>query len=227
MSRNKDILITLVITALMFIPTLGTVNNNENVKADKVCSLTVYADETDGTFGEENTSYYTVWNRQTALINAGDGGWHIGCGQANIFGLTYFIERSVVFFDTSAIYDNAIIVSATLRIYYEDSYFLSSDDVIFSKANVNCPLQLSDYNKACYSGDYGHITLDDIGTWYEVSLLHPADIISKTGMTKIGMRTASEVAGIPPALGKGFVPCFSSSEGEYPAVLTIVWTVPN
>jgi len=160
--------------------------------------------------GESTVSYATVhaFTNGTSLNNTGDSifvgqnlsSWTVG-------GVTYYnyiIMRGFLFFDTSALPDNAIISSATLKLYgqYDQTPVDFNLTIVNGQPNrPTDPLQLSDFNINNYSGNGG--TLGTFG-WntagYNTINLSSEGLgwINKTGTTKLGLLSSRDISSTPP-----------------------------
>lgn len=148
----------------------------------------------------------------------------------------YTIYRGFVFFDTSALPDNAIITEATLSVYgYQD--FSTGSDFSLTIQNgqpdyPNDPLKGSDYNYQNYQGDGGSLSTSDYKTtvYNDISLNSTGlSWINTTGVTKLCLRSSRDIGENSPTFGgpNEYVIVYASEKGRgYEPKLTITYILP-
>ena len=114
---------------------------------------------------------------------------------------TYGVQRAFIPFDASGLPDDAIISAATMGLYgrYDYSYY-DFDITIVSFAGSN-PMIAGDFDQFGTT-DLGHLTTAGFSVaGYNVITLNAAGIaaISKTAVTKFGLRSAEDIAASSPA----------------------------
>jgi hypothetical protein len=146
--------------------------------------------------GGADSSYSTGHNAATAYF-LDDWAIRIDTGQLeNTSG--FHIIRSALFFDTSSLPDTAVITAATLSLYgYLDASATDFDITVVDGSLLNYPIVLGDYgdlltqttsggafNTSGFStSGYNDIPLNAVGMGW----------ISKTGMTKFGLRSSRDI----------------------------------
>jgi hypothetical protein len=144
----------------------------------------------------------------------------------------YSIFRGALFFDTSSLPDDATITSATLSLYgYSDSSETDFDITVVDGSVLNEPLESADYgdlrsqtvsggafDTAGFSASgYNDIPLNETGMGW----------ISKTGITKFGLRSSRDIAATEPT-GDEFVNVCASEKGEgYQPKLVVTYATPT
>ena len=146
---------------------------------------------------------------------------------------TYVIYRSYVFFDTSAIPDGATIDSAILSVNIQADYSDTDFNVqIQSGAPTypHDPLAAGDYYYQHYSGDGGSRSTSEIsgvGYWNITLSATGEGWISKTGATKLCLRSSNDINSVAPS-GNEYVQISEREQGEsYVAKLYVEYSVPS
>jgi nitrous oxidase accessory protein NosD len=175
-----------------------------------------------------------LWNYDEAVIYAGyDYMW---VGQAYEGGV-YYYDRGVLFFDTSAIPDDAVIIEAKIGLH-TSGYLGQKPDPAFDVVVQHDPagvhphrpiLETGDWNPSYYSGNGGSWNTDNYDPevpWDQQEIIIPLNAdgrswISKTGWTKLVLRSNRDIAHI--------VPTGASEEIEFdaPYRLYIKYTTPT
>jgi hypothetical protein len=155
---------------------------------------TFYSTTADGQVWGSNTSYITAHITATSVA---DDYNTLSIGQTYVSGI-YSIYRSAVFFDTSSLPDDVYITSATLSLYgFVDDSDTDFDITVVDGSSLHDPLEESDYgllggkdisggvfNTSGFSmSGYNDIQLNAAGMGW----------ISKTGMTKFGLRSSLDI----------------------------------
>jgi hypothetical protein len=139
-------------------------------------------------------------------------------GQLYFGAITYRIERSFLYFDTSLIPDNATITSAVLGLYIQANYSTTDFNITIqhSTSHPETPFTLYDYLYTYYSGtggsrntteisslNYWNITLSATGiSWVDVD-----------GTTKLCLRSSKDIDGTAPT-GDEYIAYYSAEQGE-------------
>jgi hypothetical protein len=181
-----------------------------------MATLTVYPDSgkpgttsVDGEIGVRNDTsgnYTTVHDAATGdtLDNGGTGKMQVLNYKS---GANYLIQRCIVNFDTSALTASATISAATLSVYDENDQEDNDNDAL--SLVTNTAAAANDYTTADYDQfgtvkqasdiDFGSLVVNS----YNDMALNATGLgnISKTGVTKFGLRTANDIAASAPAAG--------------------------
>jgi hypothetical protein len=171
---------------------------------------TYYTSASDGYTGYGGSSTYsTVHDADGSAASYNSSGNVLEIGQLDAFTGpdSYWLYRSYVYFDTSALPDTANITAATLSLY--GNYDSSSQDfnMVVSNGQPNYPhdpLIGNDYYYADYSGNGGQLTTGGFSTvGYNAITLTSTGIgwISTTGTTKFAILSSRDISSTPPAYG--------------------------
>lgn len=162
--------------------------------------------------GADGVSYSTVWAQSTANgVNSPENGdTHSYVGQSMLStsgGDSYYIDRSFIFFDTTALPDNASITAAWIELYV--TYIRDNGT---NKAGItiqsgmptypHSPVVNGDYNKSYYSGNGGSKNSSEFSTQqYNYIGLNSVgySMVNKTGTTKFCLRSPEDISGNAPA----------------------------
>ena len=119
---------------------------------------------------------------------------------ARLVGTTYIMLRTGLFFDSSAIPDDATPTSAYISLY---NIFVSGAGSVIVQSGAptypHSPMVLADYNRTYYFGDGGSIALNTISgyNYYNINLSSTGlSWISKNGTTKFMLRHSNDVNNI-------------------------------
>jgi len=194
---------------------------------------TFYSANLDGYLSEPSGQWFDYSAAHAASpgqVNSDD--YRLPVGQ-ELGGNGYSIFRGAVFFDTSSLPDDSIITSATLSLYGQ--YNNSTTDfqiTVVDGSLLHEPLEGADYgylrNQTVSGGTFdtagfstiGHnnIPLNETGMGW----------ISKTGITKFGLRSSSEIAATAPD-GAEFVYVYTreyTGGNQYWPKLVVTHTTP-
>jgi hypothetical protein len=180
--------------------------------------------------GGAASSYSTGHNAATAYF-LDDWAIRIDTGQLeNTSG--FHIIRSALFFDTSSLPDTAVITAATLSLYgFMDSSATDFDITVVDGSLLNDPLVLGDYgdlltqttsggafNTSGFStSGYNDIPLNVVGVGW----------ISKTGMTKFGLRSSRDITATEPSTPESVaVYSYDQGVGYRPRLNVSYFTAP-
>lgn len=117
----------------------------------------------------------------------------------------YNIWRGYLYFDTSILSDDAVIDSAYVTLYPTDKVITQDFDLRIQEgtdpAYPEKPPIFATYNYTHYTGNLGEIdgALIVIGSHFNIPV--DKDNINKTGITKLTLRTTTEIAGTAPPTG--------------------------
>ncbi len=171
-------------------------------------TLTVYSSNNDGYIEQSSTSYNTAWTTSTGTVH--DTVDFINIGQYK-FKTTYYIYRSFLHFNTSALPSNAYFDNATLSLYKRTDYSTTDFDITIQNGQPTYPhdpLQTSDYNKSHYSGNGGALNTANLTSGYNPITLTNLTWINTTGITKLCLRSSRDINGIAPT-GNEFISVYS------------------
>jgi hypothetical protein len=204
------------------------VSDDEELTASILASSSevAYSSTSDGNIYGNNANYNTAWTAVSGTVSSTDG--YLG----QLTG--YTVHRLFLFFDTSAIPDDATVTSATLSLYGKTD--LSTTDFLMTVQNgqptyPTDPLATTDYNKAYYSDDGGSLTTDGLSTvaYNDITLNSTGESwISLTGTTKLCVRSSRDIAGTTPT-GNEYVQVYLAEETgtSKDPKLTVNYTYPT
>lgn len=193
--------------------------------------LTVYGSTSDGELASVDTDYDTCHGAADAHHYSYDS-VHFFLGQRYYSPAgEYSIFRVVLFFDASALPDDAKIKSATLSLYGEPDQDHSETDfdiTVVDGSDAHDPITSADYGALLDEiTSYGTLnTLGFITTGYNNIVLNAAGIaaISKTGVTQFAVRGSTDISKSEPS-DYQYVACWSADKGDgYKPKLTIAYT---
>jgi hypothetical protein len=169
----------------------------------------------DGYLIGADTSYNSTWNK-TSADSVHTSETYMEIGQVNTAGITYSIERSFVYFDTSALPDPSTITSASLSIYISENSTTNDFNITIQNGQPlwpHSPLEAGDYNRLYYGyyveDEWGYLTWTETNggsrNTTEITALDYWNItmntsgklwISKSGTTKLCLRSSKDISGI-------------------------------
>jgi hypothetical protein len=191
-----------------------------------------YSSTSDGYAMRRGTSYSAVHGASSGGVFS-DYTWLV-VGQSRIPLMDFHIYRGALFFDTSSLPDDATISSAVLSLYGEGhNSFVDFEITVVDGLGLNEPLQTWDYgylgsqnvsggsfNTAGFTiFGYNDIPLNETGLGW----------ISKTGITKFGLRSSRDIAATAPTAPweDEYVVVCASEKGEgYQPRLVVTYTTP-
>lgn len=170
-----------------------------------MASLTVYSSAADGRLEREQEATYALAHDEATAEVVNTTAQYLEVGQYFSVANGYNVSRGGLFFDTSALPNGCAIISATLTLTIASSY----TGVAFDLTLVSG----ADFGASLVAGDFGDL-LDDITSYGAVSTTGwsidtAADItinaaglatISKTGVTKWGLRSSRDISDTTPKL---------------------------
>lgn len=182
-----------------------------------------YSSTSDGRIYATNVVYNTAWTAATGTVDSAN----LYVGQATGF----YVFRGFLFFDTSSIPDSATITSATLSLYGATDFSATNFDVVVTNGQPTYPhdpMAIGDYDKTNYSGSGGSFNTGTFTTTgYNNITLNATGIswISKTGTTKLTLRSSLDIAGTSPAGDEYvvFYPAETAGTSQDP-VLVVTYT---
>jgi hypothetical protein len=134
-------------------------------------------------------------------------------------GSYYAVKRSVVYFDTSSIPDDATITSATLNIYGVNDTSWTDFDITIQEGMPTYPHDpavVGDYNYMYYTGNGGSLSTSSFSTVsYNTITLSSTGLtwINKTGTTKLMLRSSRDISGTTPT-GSENITVYSYDQGS-------------
>jgi hypothetical protein len=191
--RRKKVMVV-ILCALLLFGALAIADVSLGQQKALAYEATFYSTTADGQVWGSNTSYITAHITANSVADFYDT---LFIGQKYVSRI-YSIYRSAVFFDTSSLPDDVDITSATLSLYgWADGSQTDFDITVVEGSSLVPPLALSDYgllrgqtisggafNTAGFStSGYNDIQLNAAGMGW----------ISKTGMTKFGLRSSLDI----------------------------------
>jgi hypothetical protein len=212
--RGKKVMVVILCALLLFgaLAFASVSLGQQKALADEA---TFNSTDSDGFLISVNTSYTVAHDAPDAISVDDVSAIYIGQFNTSM----YSIYRGALFFDTSSLPDSAVITSATLSLFGAISVPTTEFDItVVDGSLLNDPLVLGDYgdllnqttsggvfNTSGFALDYNDIPLNATGMGW----------ISKTGMTKFGLRSSRDIDVIPPSdVGFEFVIVFSNEEAQ-------------
>jgi hypothetical protein len=187
-------------------------------------SITAYTTSSDGMLISSGATYADIWAQANADTYDNTTAT-LDIGQNEDF----WIGRCFLFFNTSSIPDGATIQSATLGLYGKLDISVQDFNITIQTGQPTYPhgpLVVGDYNKTHYSGDGGKFDVSAFSLSGYNNITLNADgksWISKTGMTKLCLRSDREIAGTQPDRAED-VQVYSYEKGEgYRPKLTVTY----
>jgi len=183
----------------------------------------------DGYLQEANVTWATVRDAASGDSTYSSSSANYLLVKGELFISSYFIQRTGIFFSTSALSNDATITSAYIRLY-NIAADGTGDVVVQSGAPTypHSPMIMSDYNRTNYSGDGGSIYLGGVGSGYNNLYLNSTGLswINKTGTTKFMLRHSNDIDNTVPGQDEGWH--FSSYEKGtgYAPKLVVTYTLP-
>jgi hypothetical protein len=161
-------------------------------------TLTVVSSLSDGDIQRSDSVYGFAWSGASGWVN--NAGSEITIGQKKYLS-DYTVWRGFVFFNTSALSENANISNATLSLYKYSDYSTTDFNVVIQNGQPTYPhdpLQSTDYNKNLYSGDGGSFNTSGFTSGYNTIVLTDFDWIAPGGITKFCLRSSRDISGTAP-----------------------------
>jgi hypothetical protein len=229
--RRKRVMVV-VLCALLLFGALSITDFSVEQQKALADEATFYSTASDGFLELGNVSYSAVHDAVNAAWVRGSFPI-LAIGQAWT-GSNYFIQRGALFFDTSSLPDSAVITSATLSLY---GYFNESetdfDITVVDGSLLNDPLVASDYgdllNQTTSGGAFNTAGFSTSG--YNDILLNAVGMgwISKTGVTKLGLRNSNDITATAPVNFEhvGVHPSESEAGVGYRPMLVVNYEYPT
>lgn len=230
-SNYKDIPVTSTKTSK--IVKAGDLTPRNNIKfpiyIDPTLDLSTTS-SSDGFLYGDDVSYSTT-RTQSAADYATSITPAINVGQ-RYDGSTYYIARTAVGFDTSALPDNAVISASALYLYGSWTNLGTNFNITIQNGMPTYPhepVQVGDYYYTYYAGNGGQLYTSGFSTTaYNLLNLNSTGIswINKTGQTKFLLRSDREISGTAPT-GYEYLGIDSYDYGTgYAPEMRVVYTVP-
>jgi hypothetical protein len=201
--RGKKVMV-IILCALLLFEGLAFASVLLSQQKALAYEATFYSTTSDGFLEKGNSSY-------TAAHDAAHADWVrsgfpvIAIGQGSVGNRSYYIQRGALFFDTSSLPDTAVITAATLSLYgYFDESETEFDITVVDGSLLNDPLVSLDYSDLLIQTTSGGI-LNTVGfstSGYNDIPLNAAGMgwISKTGITKLGLRSSRDITATAPVV---------------------------
>lgn len=190
----------------------------------------VYSYYGDGTWSGlrsasgSSSNYYDSYSSTVA-------GWESSYGQYNT------IYRSIYVFDTSLIPDTNSVTAATFSVYgyskQDDNGWNPSINVYSSSPSYDTSLTESDYGTLGSTAFSTAISYTNYSTsGYNSFALNSSGLaaVSKTGMTKLGIRTTADASNTAPGAAEGYANayfgCYFSENGSNQPKLSVTYSLP-
>ena len=197
-------------------------------KADtETTTKTYYSLSYDGNFEGITDNYVEAHDLASADIY--DGFSILDLGQKKT-GSWYAVFRDCLYFDTSAIPDDANKTNATLSLNRFVDYSATDFDIVIQNGQPtypHAPMQTTDFNYAHYSGNGGSLNTASLTSGYNNITLNSDGLswINVKGITKLCLRSSRDISKIAPS-GDEYVVFYSSENGFSKApILTITYEV--
>lgn len=166
-------------------------------------------------------------------VEEGDGQYGREPAMEITYDPIYTVDRSFLFFDTSAIPDTATITSATIGLYGASDQSVTDFNLTVTNGQSTYPhdpLQSGDFNKTNYSGSGGTLSTSGFSTsGYNTITLDATgrSWINLTGTTKLGIFSSRDIAVTTPT-GNEYVSVYATDQTgtDKDPVLTITYTIP-
>jgi hypothetical protein len=200
MRGKKVVVVTLC--ALLLFEALAFASVSLGQQKALADEATFYSTASDGYLEDGNSSYTIAHGAGTGVIS--DDGTYLGIGQMLELTPLYYVDRGALFFDTSSLPDNVYITSATLSLYGEYDFSTTDFNItVVDGSSLNDPLVAGDYsylrNQTTSGGAFNTAGFSTSG--YNDIPLNAAGMgwISKTGMTKFGLRSSRDITPTEPS----------------------------
>jgi hypothetical protein len=229
MRRKKAMVV--VLCALLLFGALAIADVSLGQQVALADEATFYSTASDGYLENTNDSYSVARNAVNAeTVESSSSGLSIG--QALGSGGNYLVQRSALFFDTSSLPDDTTIVAATLSLNgYADNSDTEFDITVVDGSLLNDPLVAGDYgdllNQTTSGGVLNTLSFTTIG--YNNIPLNAFGIgwISKTGMTKFGLRSSRDITNAEPFLVENVgVHAYEIGDGYRPRLVVTYYELP-
>ncbi len=185
---------------------------------------TYYSSTADGRIRHSGDTYSTVQSAATGT-SVSNTNVVFAVGQTKV-STTYYIDRGVVFFDTSGLPDTAEISAAALRLYsgFDDS--ATDFDLTVVSYTGASPITVDDFD-AFGTTDFGHMNTSDFAGIEEANddiALNASGIaaISLTGTTAFGLRSSRDIAATQPTGAEQVNICSRENDGTNTAPTLII-----
>ncbi len=162
---------------------------------------TFYSTASDGFLETSNGTYANAHGAANAILLS-DSADTISIGQVLL--PPFYVDRGALFFDTSSLPDNVYITAATLSLYgWADISTTDFDITVVDGSLLNDPLVAGDYGylrTQTTSGGVFNTAGFSINGYNDIPLnLAGMGWISKTGMTKFGLRSSRDITATAPS----------------------------
>jgi len=198
--RGKKVIV-IMLCALLLFEVLAFTSVSLGQQKALADDATFYSTISDGFLEKGNTSYIVAHNAANAdLVHSSYTNNVIG----QVADGWYYIQRSALFFDTSSLPDNVYITSATLSLRgHFDESTTDFDITVVDGSLLNDPLVAGDYGDLLTqttSGGVFNTAGFFVGAYNDIPLnVAGMGWISKTGMTKLGLRSSRDITATVPS----------------------------
>ena len=186
----------------------------------------------DGYIYKSDATYATAHDAVTADGVLYTGSTIMTIGQ----NASYQINRIFLYFDTSAIPDDATIISAKIRLKTATNGDQNADtdfNIVVRRNTAGTypgdPMVTTDFNYTFYTGDGGSINTADMGAQGTLNYIHlnatGLSWINKTGYTKLALISSRDINSITPTGNEYFVVTAQESGTTGIPQLTVVYAV--
>lgn len=197
-------------------------------KADITATRTFIASANDAYIEEFSNVYSTAHNSVSATL------WNYQytnyLGQRLVDGVTYYIWRAFLYFDTSSIPDGVTIDSAVLSLYVATDYSTTNFNVTIQNGQPiypHNPPENNDYYYTQYSGDGGNrntSTVSGAGYWNITLSTDGLAWIQDDQTTKLCLRSNNDINSNPPTTNE-WLEIYSKEQGDsYAPILYVTYT---
>ena len=218
------------------------VSSSEFERVDKEGGYPVVIDPTEtyisSSYDAELYAYgvanYTTVHDATSAVMAWDGFEFKHTGQRNASGTSWSIYRSGIFFNTSALPNDANISSAKVGLYGASDNSITDFNITLQVSSNSSyphePMVVGDYNCSLYSGDGGNISTSgfNLSGYNNISMTATGlTWISLTGTTKLLIRSSNDIASTAPTGDEYIDTCTYEKGAGYQPFLEVTYTIPE
>jgi hypothetical protein len=207
------------------LPVSDLLNMSFPVIIDPTLHLDVTAN--DGYCSMQDSDYDNAWSCSETEVTDTDDDILIGQQKSGGDPSEYVISRGYLFFNTTALPSNAIIMNATLSLHKAADYSTTDFDIIIQNGQPDfphSPLENGDYNKEYYDGKGGEFNTANFTTGFNDIQLTNHSWLTGDGITKFCLRSSLDIEGDEPT-GDEYVSIHSNEFPGYGShsILEIVY----
>ena len=198
MRGNK--IIVVILCALLLFEALAFASVSLDQQKALADESTFYSTASDGFLETSDSTYANAHGAANAILLS-DSSDTLSIGQVLL--PPFYVDRGALFFDTSSLPDSVVITSATLSLYgWADISTTDFDITVVGGSLLNNPLVASDYGDLLTQTTSGGVFNTAgflVGGYNDIPLnLAGLGWISKTGMTKFGLRSSRDITALAP-----------------------------